>query len=84
MDRVWILIIDNNHGSDVSVHASHECAMQSLYKYCSDEWDDGLDEQYGTLKELSRGETIDAYFDAWNVSLNWEWYLLEEREIKNI
>lgn len=79
--NVWVLIIDHQHGTDISVHASCQDARQALYAYCAQQWDDGLTKQYGALSKLSLEAAIDAYFDAWGMAWDYEYYLLEERPI---
>lgn len=79
---VWVLIVDHRHGTNISVHATHEHAVRSLGDYCAAEWDDGLTEQYGELESLAQVDLIEAYFDAWGQGFDPEWYLLEERPIE--
>ena len=74
---VWILVIDNKYGTHTSAHRSEEGAKQALYAYCTEWWDEGIDEQYGLLASMNRDDAIDAYFDAWSHAFDAEWYILE-------
>ena len=79
---VWVLFVDHKHGSNISAHTSEESALESLYQYCSDEWDEGLNSQYGRLNDLNREQAIEAYFDAHNLAFDSEWYILKKLHIE--
>lgn len=76
--EVWVLLIENGHGSNISVHCTEEAAMQSLFEYCANEWDDGVEDQCGPLDALRQDEAIEAYFDTWGNGFNPEWYTLKK------
>ena len=81
--NVWVLVIDHEHGTNISAHATEDGAKYALYEYCREWWDDAISEQYGKLADLSRDAAIDAYFDCHNTCLDSEWYILEESKIEN-
>lgn len=81
-EAVWLLHIDHKYGQNISAHCTKESAEKSLYEYCAQNWDNGLDEQYGKLDTLSSEEAIEAYFDAYNLALDYEWYILKKVEIE--
>ena len=78
----WILNISTKYENSYSAHVTLERAQEKLYDYVIEYWDDGLTEQYGAIENLSKKETIDAYFDAWKLALDPEFYELEELELK--
>ncbi len=76
--KVWVLHVSHRHGDNYGAFTSLEAARNALHAYVSDWWDDGLAEQYGALKKLSREAAIDAYFDAHGEALDPEFYALEK------
>lgn len=79
---VYALVIFGNSGNDIEVYFTEEDALQSLYGYVAQEWDEGISEQYGAFGNLSRQEAIDAYFDCHNTPLNLEYYELHRVPLK--
>lgn len=81
--KITVLSIHHKHGVNKSAHKSNSSAMKALYDYCVDEWDDGLDDQYGKLTDLTQDDAIDAYFDAWGSALDPEWYEFDNMELQD-
>lgn len=77
----WCLIIEHKHSRNISVYKSEQTAWYFLHEYCSNEWDDGLTEQYGDPNNLNQREVIEAYFDACGHGLDTEWYILKKFEV---
>ncbi len=78
---VFVLRISHKYGDNIEAYATEESALSSLHDYVSQEWDDGITEQYGALEELSMQEAIDAYFDCCDQGLDPEYYELHKLEV---
>ena len=78
--KVWVLVIEHKHGTDIYVNATEERARKALYEYCAASWDEWMDKHHGFLKDLKRDDVIDAYFNPDQVALDPEWYILKEHQ----
>ncbi len=79
---IYVLRISHKYGDTMEAHSTEETALQSLYDYVAQEWDEGISEQYGAFEKLSRQEAIDAYFDCYDTALDPEYYDLQELTVK--
>ncbi|GJL59697.1 MAG: hypothetical protein NPIRA03_25540 [Nitrospirales bacterium] len=76
---VWVLVIENKYGTQITAHSTAQNANNALYAYCAEWWDEFITEKYGVITELDRAEVIEAYFDYYaSFHIYPEWYLLEE------
>lgn len=73
---IYILLIENSDRTDLTAHYTRNHALDHLHSYVKNNWDDGLNEQYGAIETLTRAEAIDAYFDAMSFALDYEYYSL--------
>lgn len=72
--KVWTLLINNRHGTYVSLY--HQCknAETELREYVAEHWGDCLTQEYGALDTLDPDEAVRIYFeDSYD-----EWYELDE------
>lgn len=81
---VFVLRVSLKFGANMEAHATMPSALASLYEYVAQEWDDGITEQYGALKNLTPQEAIDAYFDCWGEGLDPEYYELQALPVTRI
>lgn len=74
--NVWVLVLDTDHGTDVSAFSSAEAAQQDLWDYVKSQY-----RQEETLTEwfikASREEIIQDFFDSSD-----SWYVLNEVEVQ--
>jgi hypothetical protein len=73
--KVWVLIIDTKHGTDVSAHASKPAADRALFNYCDQFWSQEFSEDRPDDDNLVR-----AYWDRQS-ERGEDWYKLEECEV---
>jgi hypothetical protein len=71
--KIHALVIDNNGGTSVSLHASEEQAQAALYLYIAEFWRPFLLERHGPVEKLEREEAINAYFED-----SEEWATIQE------
>lgn len=81
--NIWILRIDHKHGENISAHTTEKLAEKELYTYIRDNWDDGLDEQYDLLENLTPKQATEHYFECHANCLDPETYILEMLPIHN-
>jgi hypothetical protein len=86
--KIYILVIEHEHGRDIYPCASDERAWQRLDEYVSEWWDDTrgriaserVDPTAGDLASMTRQERIETYFDYWS-SEQIECWEIEEYEV---
>jgi len=60
-NKVFILIIEHRHGTDVWAHSTREKAEESLEKYVMGWWEEEMDSEMPT--EMQMWDKITEYFD---------------------
>ncbi len=78
---VHVLRISHRYGDNIEAHANEESALASLYEYVSQEWNEAITEQYGSLANLTREKAIDAYFDCHDFAVDPEFYEIKVLEV---
>lgn len=73
--KVWVLAISHRHGTDVSVHRSEAGALDNLFSYVGDWWENDAPRE--EVIPHDRGEAIDRYFEL----VTDEFYSLEATEL---
>jgi len=76
--RIHVLVIDHEHGQNITVHPTDEDARKTLYEYVEENWD------LGDFIPDDEGEAIDKYFEdaAGRGFGHSESYSLEETTVK--
>ncbi|WP_439398545.1 hypothetical protein ACRQ5Q_14660 [Bradyrhizobium sp. PMVTL-01] len=77
--KVWVLIIDHRHGTDVTVHASKLEADAIMYAYCDKWWE----REYPDEPRPDDSKLVARYWERQS-DQGEESYLLEEREINDL
>ena len=73
---VYVLMIENEYGINVTLCDSADAAYEAAYKYCEEHWDemfDGVDEEDGGGVKITDFETnrdaVEHYFEGSEESL---------------
>lgn len=76
---VWLFQVHHRHGDDVSVYSTKQKAVDGVYEWVAEYWDDEMIRQYNDVPQIpsDRQEAIDLYFN----SIDDEWYECFEKEI---
>ena len=71
MKHVWVLTISHRHGTDCSVFTKRQKAVDFLYEYVKQWWDDEIPNK---KIPSTMGRAVDAYFDHVGDRSVSEWY----------
>jgi hypothetical protein len=75
--KVWVLVIDHKHGTNVSTHPSRADLDAALYNYCDEWWD----REFGAETRPADDKLVSRYWDKMNESGE-EWHVIEECEVR--
>lgn len=74
--KVWVLVIDHKHGTDVSGHASRSAADKANLEYCDEWWGREFPDSEKPPEDALAKEYWRRMSDGGE-----EWHMLEEREV---
>jgi hypothetical protein len=77
--KVWVLIVDHKHGTNVTAHPTREAAESANRDYCDEWWD----REFGAETRPS-GDQIAAEYWRRMSERGEEWHLIEECELKGV
>jgi len=77
--NVWVLVIEHDHGLDVSAHADEQHARDALAAYVEQWWDHEIDRECDAMP-AERDKAIEAYFEI----VEGESYLLQEVTVRGL
>jgi hypothetical protein len=74
--KVYVLVIDHKHGTDVSAYATEEKLNAALFAYCDQWWD----REYGSEDRPPNNKLVTTYWERMSIDGD-EWHVIEECEI---
>lgn len=74
---VWVLVIDNEGGTNVETFSTKEAADKRLFDYCDEWWD----QEFGADVRPPDDDLVEAYWARMSDGGN-EWHVLEECKVK--
>ncbi|MBR0693634.1 hypothetical protein [Bradyrhizobium lablabi] len=74
--KVYVLVIDHKHGTEVSAFASRAAADQEVQRYCDEQWP--LE-----FPDVDRPDDAELIAEYWHLMTERgeEWHLIEECEV---
>lgn len=76
---VYVLIIENNHGNDVTVHATEDSAFRTVAEYCREWWDhDHPEDPAPPIPDNDRDVVISYYSGNEH-----EFYSIDEQKVRS-